>query len=249
MQHSLVSLYGQKPLMLQNFLETRLEQLVSIFGSVFSPYSMDQIHATICGLEHIMLNGLFVNLNFYTLRNEKRIMHMAELLQHLRSSEILPIDVRIGGYKSADNYGFTSNGKHPYERSFLINDDKVVMMGWPVRNGIPAYDLANFRKSFEKYNVLHKWHKTSNDLDNDFYFVLGKIDPGMLRNDEIRTKEHCVRNTLSTSAPFDIRIDMGTLSIVSYKKPDLPASSTNNILLDNFTDTEINNLLDTVWHR
>ena len=59
-------------------------------------------------------------------------MNLEGILDYLRRCGHFPLAVQVGGYGKRD-YPFVSRQARPYERSFSIQGDKVVVMGWPIR--------------------------------------------------------------------------------------------------------------------
>jgi len=62
------------------------------------------------------------------------VMNLEGTLDYLRRCGHFPLEVQVGGYGKRD-YPFISRQSRPYERSFSIQGDKVVVMGWPIRGG------------------------------------------------------------------------------------------------------------------
>ena len=42
-----------------------------------------------------------------------------------------------------------------------------------------AEPLERLRRDMRRFGVLHKWHDPPERIDNDFYFVLGRVDPSL----------------------------------------------------------------------
>ena len=130
-QATLVALYGAKPAAFHELIRRCLQKIAEALGSEFSPYDMDQIHATIVGLEYAAGSALY-NLNFYRYRKKALPMDLPGLRNYLLSGHRLPFCVQIGGFADRD-YPFTTRGLRPHSRSFSIQGDKAVIMGWPIR--------------------------------------------------------------------------------------------------------------------
>lgn len=228
-QTTLVSHYGKKPAALESFLAQCQQLLVAGLSTAFQPYSIDQIHATIIGLEGCRRTDRVENTNFRQLRQEVRRVDPAELLAFLRSSSMPSFDVRIGGYADAEKCAFLSQGKHPHVRSFSIQGAIAVAMGWPADGSNVLDDL---RRSFGRINVLHKWHQTESDFDNDFFFVLGRIDPDLSETEAILSAEQTLRKFLAEIEPFSVRVDLTTLRVVSYSDTQLPLATSRAYVID-----------------
>ncbi|MCL4860773.1 MAG: hypothetical protein KJZ93_15260 [Caldilineaceae bacterium] len=234
-QFALVAFYGEKPTPLANLLTACQEQLRHALGEAFLPYQVEQIHATMAGLESV-IGQPGVNDHFAQLRGEHRVMDFAALLHFLRRGEWSPITVQLGGF--ADRaYPFTSRGRRPFDRSFTIQGDKTVLMGWPVapkRKGKAAWPttLDGLRRAFQAYNVLHKYHAAPADMDNDCYLRLGLLDLACVSSTALPVVAADLRTYLSIRQPLYLPIDHTTLSIVAYTDERLPPASTQAWRID-----------------
>jgi hypothetical protein len=211
-QATLVALYGPKP--------PAFEQLIArcgqAIGRSFSPCGIDQIHATIVGLER---TSALDNLNFHRHRNQTAAMDLPGFLNHLRNSPLLPFRVQIGGFADRD-YPFSSRGSRPYRRSFSIQGDKAVVMGWPIQDRLYPDTLHTLRQAAQPYNILHAYHRDPSDFDNDFYFRIGFVDrtaPG---------PEQDVREILAGADPVILEVTASDLCVASYIDDALPREST-----------------------
>jgi hypothetical protein len=220
---TLVACYGDKSeplralvLDLQNFLGKQL-------GGSFRPYELEQVHATIIGLEGSpQSNGAqLINTNYVELRQERRTMDLTKALDIIQHSPLLPIRIRIGGFQRDVAYGMTSRGQHPYQRSFSFQGDSVVALGWPCLDGDFPPSLDQLRRSFNEANILHKYHALPTDVDNDLFFVLGHVEAARVseRRGEI---EAAVRDRLAGRDPVHVELDRTNLFVVAYTDPQLP---------------------------
>ena len=97
------------------------------------------------------------------------------------------------------------------------------MIGWPVhpaRDGRPAtrewpLTLEELRRSAQRFNVRHRWHRAPADVDNDLYLRLGVLD-GELAQSQREAVEHEMRRALSESPPSTVRISADDLAVVAY---------------------------------
>jgi hypothetical protein len=146
------------------------EKIAEAIGKQFSPYEMAQIHATVVGLERTA-GSASCNLNYQRYRGESVEMDLPGFFNYLSSDAPLPFSIQIGGFANRD-YPFTSRGHRPYDRSFSIQGDKAVVMGWP-RIGRPSMQLPTaaiakteegwlyprtldeIRLTAEEYGILH----------------------------------------------------------------------------------------------
>ena len=240
-QVTLISLYGEKPLELVNLITHCQEMIAEIPGIEFTPYNLQQIHATILGLEQVAGTQMH-NLNLAKYRNQSQKMDVYRFLDCLRTSDKIPFQIQIGGFKHCD-YPFTSRGQRPYQRSFSVQGDKAVLMGWPVCNH--TLDVSNttyldlpretylypstldqLRKAAQAFNILHAYHRTPTDVDNDFYFRIGLLNPETLNDSSKKSLENSFREFLSKTTPIIVQITLFNLYVASYEDEKLPLNST-----------------------
>jgi hypothetical protein len=246
-QVTLVALYGHKSADLTEMVATYQEQIAVKLGDKqivdkldknFKPYHMAQIHATIIGLEG-RIGSPSQNLNFSKHRNTQKRMDFDGLLTLLRTGSFLPFQIQIGGFQDRE-YPFVSRGQRPYDRSFSIQNDMAVLMGWPLRgqpltnknesNSIQEsriYPLAldDLRRAGQNFNILHAWHRTVADVDNDFYFRIGIIKKAPLDPSVKQDLENKIRQSLSEKALI-IEVTLEDLYVASYEDETLPLRST-----------------------
>lgn len=230
-QVSLVAFYKEKQEYLSSFLNDLNNKLKQCLGSSYTAYSVNQIHATLIGLERLQRPNEIYNFNFHTNYGVERVMHIQETLRHIDNTSLLPIPIKIGGYLTNTDYGFTSFGQHPWNRTFTIHENKIILMGWPVHTAIDSYPLANLRRSFEEFGILHKWHRKPLEIDNDCYFVLGLIEPGANCAIKVTKTLLTMRNHLAEITPVTLTLTKDTLSFVSYTDITLPSTTTRNLTI------------------
>jgi hypothetical protein len=196
--------------------------LRDLLGETFRPYALEQVHATIIGLEGTLRNdSQLINTNYLELRQEARVMDLTKALDVIQHAPLLPMSIRIGGYRSEGHYGFTSRNQHPHLRSFSLQGDKAVTVAWPYQDGRPRSSLDRLRRSFNEANILHKYHAATRDTDNDLFFVLGHVEA--LGTTERQDIETAMRSLLADRDPLDVLLDKTKLSLVAYSDPELPA--------------------------
>ena len=222
MQVTVVAHYGQKSAPMADFIRRCQNELAKGLLAAFRPYEVDQVHATLMGLEGYRWHDGIVNRNFLERRNERRQMNLAAAIAFLQSGSLPAIHIRIGGYKPDVDYGFTSQGQHPYLRSFSVHGEIAVAMGWPIA-GDPILD--RLRRQFNKMNIWHKRHDTEVDIDNDFYFVLGRIDRRVVTDKQVIAVEDNLRQLLVATDPITIEMGRSSLSIVGYLDKQLPMTT------------------------
>lgn len=152
-------------------------------------------------------------------------MSPEKLLDFLRSDKFPAFNIRVGGYREDLNYGFLSQNKHPYFRSFSIQNEIAVAMGWPFDGDRFPNTLDTLRHDFNKVNVLHRWHRTPEAIDNDFYFVLGRVDRRFLSEAVIRKVENEMRDFMAGLNNRVFTIDQTVLSIIGYLDTQLPVQT------------------------
>jgi hypothetical protein len=231
MQVTLVAYYGSKPTEISNFLRLCQDKLCAILLSAFHPYDMEQVHATIIGLEGIPNDTEVLNLNFREINKKDKPMNPDKIMSFLERTKLIPFEVRIGGYRHYQSFPFSSRSQHPYIRSFSVQGPIAVAMGWPVAEKSYPPVLERLRRQFQKNNVLHKWHNAPKTVDNDFYFVLGRIDRDHITKIRMQELQELMRQTLAGIEPLLIPIERENLSIVGYYDNQLPHSTSSKISL------------------
>lgn len=231
MQVTLVAYYGAKPPAIAALVQSLQEELSRQLGAAFEPYKVEQVHATIIGLEAYRRGAEILNLNFQELRGERRSMSLPDILRFLDTTQRLPFEVQIGGFSPTIVYPFTSRSEHPYFRSFSLQGSIVVAMGWPVCGERYRQCLDALRKCFNDFNVLHKYHRIDNDLDNDFFFVLGRVERNLVSEGQIQDTQHAMREKLAMREPVLVSVGREVLSFALYEDPQLPLGSTTSIPL------------------
>jgi hypothetical protein len=222
MQVTLVSYYGEKSGKVLEFIRCCQDELSRLLLSAFRPYEVEQVHATIIGLEGCRLGGKIRNENFGTFYQEERFMSAGELLDVLRSNDFPSFDIRIGGYRHHEDYGFLSQSRHPYLRSFSVQGSIAVAMGWPYDEEQYSDVLERLRRRFNELNILHRWHRKPSDEDNDFYFVLGRVDRRFVSDIQIKQVEEQMRLFLTGVNDLKIPVTKDALSIVGFLDTQLP---------------------------
>lgn len=218
-----VALYGAKDDPFKTMLATVQKIVRRETGDEFQPYTLEQIHGTLVGLngltdEH---GGTLVNKHNYEVTGSTQAMAPGRALEIIRSSLVTPMRIRIGGHKAADEAKFSSRGEHPYERMFSFQDRALVLVGWPVSTieaGVSEKPLDDLRRRMNEANILHLYHETGNDIDNDLHFVIGHLKgPASAgSSDAVRA----VRAYLSEN-PVEINVGVGQASVIVSRSPAL----------------------------
>ena len=223
MQVTLVSFHGEKPDELASLIRDCQNKLLESLKSAFLPYHLDQVHGTVVGLEGWRFAERIQNKNYLDLRRETRLVDPTVLLEFVRSDNFPSIPLAIGGYQHGEDYGFVSRGDHPYQRSFSFRRDIAVAMGWPTERSEP---LDKLRREFNTVNVLHKEHPTKTAVDDDYYFVLGRVDRRFAADALLKDTAESIRAFLA-DRPALITISRNALSIVAYLDTQLPLDTSS----------------------
>jgi hypothetical protein len=238
MQVTVVALYGEKRSDLAALIARCQELCRGVLGVGFRSYDPFQIHATIFGLERKVGSPLY-NANFSKYQGRDLVMDLPGILDYLRHCDRFPLQVQVGGYGKRD-YPFTSRQACPWERSFSIQGDKVVVMGWPIcgepfqqppasirEARLYPLTLDAVRRAAQAYGVLHAYHRDLTDIDNDLFFRIGLLADRTSLTTRVRdTLEAEVRQFLSIQPPLILDIRLDQVSVVLYEEDTLPPSST-----------------------
>ena len=238
MQFTLVAYYGDwgkwnqgkdkdggKPTNIAELI-TNIQNLIDHnLGNAFRRYELPQIHGTIVGLEGFRTDTGIINANYLSARHERKIIDFTTLFDTFKQSSYLPINIQIGGFDHTKVYPFTSQGLHPYLRSFAIRGNISVAMGWPCEENSYPMKLDSFRRCLNDANILHKYHSSANSIDNDFFFVLGRVARSLLSEERILKTQDKLREHLAGVSIQPIQIERNHLSIIGYDDPQLPEGS------------------------
>ena len=141
------------------------------------PYSLEQVHATLIALDGVRDPGTGAIVNEYLLAHAgvPREMDLPRVMDILARRFATPLRVRIGGFRPDQEIPFTSRGQHLAMRTFSVQGNAFVLMGWPGRlaRREPARPLDELRREMNAANVRHKYHVRATDVDNDLYLVVG----------------------------------------------------------------------------
>lgn len=228
---SLVALYGAKPGALKYVLESIWRKIKSTeLGACFKPYSLEQVHSTLIGMESLPGSNPPIHANRLKKLKVKTEMNFSGFAE--RVANALPLVIQIGGFEPSFD-GFTSLGALPYARSFQINwkSGRVILMGWPMEegSGIANQQLLTLRETMETHHhIQHKY-----EGDNDFYMVLGQLESLDSYSESVRTTlraeakqvEDSIRSQLANH-PLNLRLEISEISLVRYKEETLDLDST-----------------------
>jgi hypothetical protein len=213
MQVTLAAYYGDKPAELAQLIADLQAMLASALRSAFQPYQVGQVHGTLIGLEGYRVGEKVKN-------NQSQLLVDPQKLLSFARSEIPAIKVRVGGYGHNQEFPFSSRRTHPYIRSFSVQQEIAVAIGWPVDYS-NSIDELRWRFA-EVLNVRHKWHKQVGDCDNDFFFALGRIDHQRTDAMQLQGAVEQVRSSLAELDGVLLTISVDTLHFVAYQDTRLP---------------------------
>jgi hypothetical protein len=218
-----VALYGTKKGPLKELLQAVQEIVHRQLGAEFHPYTLDQIHSTLIRLDWFTdsRTGLAVNTRYYEVIGSADPMVPALALEILRSFGESPHRIRIGGYRPGSQAVFSSHGMHPYDRMFSVRGQAFVLIGWPaatIVDGISAKPLDDLRRKMKDANILHWYHESPTDIDNDFHLVVGHhadAQPVKPREAAEAVREYLAEN------PVEIDVGIDQVSIIASDSPTL----------------------------
>jgi hypothetical protein len=221
---TIVAYYGRKPPQLLDFLVRVQTRIGMALGSAFEPYESRQVHATIVGLEGVLRRDQLLNQNFLALRGQAKAVSLIDVIDLLHDTKLLPMEIQIGGFRPGVDYGFLSRGLSPSVRSFSLRNGIAVGIGWPVANGRYPDTLDRLRRAFQDIHVLHKYHQTASDVDNDLYFVLGRYSANV-SDVSLDGAEREIAQYFSAN-PRILPLRLEDLSVASYTDEALPMTAT-----------------------
>ena len=101
-------------------------------------------------------------------------MDLPRVMDILARRFAAPLRVRIGGFRPDQAAPFTSRGQHLAERTFSVQDEAFVLVGWPTDSLAGAgRPLDELRREMNAAGVLHRYHARADDVDNDLHLVVG----------------------------------------------------------------------------
>jgi hypothetical protein len=206
---SAVALYGPKAEPLRSSLAEVQALIAAQAGDSFRPYSLDQVHATLIALNGIRdpETGVVVN-EYYLEHTGTRLEMNLERAGRILSGH-LPLRVRIGGYREDQAVPFFSRGQHLFVRTFSVRANAFVLIGWPP---VPGRPLDRLRREMNAANVLHRYHQRADDIDDDFYLVVGHHDGAP--PEALERAVGAVRDKLSAN-PIDLDVRAGDVKVVA----------------------------------
>ncbi|MEM9272447.1 MAG: hypothetical protein AAGA80_05715 [Cyanobacteria bacterium P01_F01_bin.143] len=238
---SLVAFYGDKPWLLSQLIKNIQDYLTRL--PEFIPYQIEQIHATVLGCEGWKTASGIISKWFYQRRKEIRYLDGVGWVEYLQDHGFRSFDVYLGGYDRDRDYNFLSRHKHPYHRSFQlqkVNETSYIpiLIGWPQRKGLITQELDQLRRDAQRFNLLHKYHEQTDNIDNDFYLRLGTINSS-LSAEAIAAVEHHVREALRTRPSIKLSFSQDNLAFAQYQDLSLALATTKIISLREITGEQL----------
>ena len=171
---SAVAFYGPKTGRLRE-LVTEVQALIAEHvGADFRPYTLDQVHATLIALNGVRAGGTVVNEYLLEHAGVRREMDLPRVMDILARRFAVPLRVRIGGFRPEQAVPFTSRGQHLAERTFSVQGEAFVLVGWPTDSIFGAgRPLDELRREMNAAGALHRYHARPADVDNDLHLVVG----------------------------------------------------------------------------
>ena len=210
---SAVAFYGPKTGRLREFLTGVQALIAEHVGGDFRPYTLEQVHATLIALNGVREGGTIVNEYMLEHTGERREMDLPLVMDILARRFATPLRVRIGGFRPEQAVPFTSRGQHLAERTFSVQGEAFVLVGWPADSlcgaGMPVDEL---RREMNAAGVLHRYHSRPADVDNDLHLVVGHhagAPAGALAR-----ATAAVRDKLAAD-PADLAIGLSDIKIVA----------------------------------
>jgi hypothetical protein len=200
-RRTVVAWYETLPAALDR-LVARLQDLTAAhLGAGFAPRDPGQVHATLVGLERCGAP-----------------FDPAPLAAHLRAVLARPLTVQFGGFPP-DDLRMLSRGSSLHERAFGAGAGRVVLMGWPVVDGVPCAAVADVRDGCAALGVTHRYGR-----DPDVYMVVGDVTDAA--PDRVAALEAVARAELAVEA-VRVPLSAADLALVTYDDPTLPRASTS----------------------
>ena len=171
---SAVAFYGPKTGRLRELLTGVQALIAEHVGAGFRPYTLEQVHATLIALNGVREAGTIVNEYLLEYAGVRREMDLPRVMDILTRRFAAPLRVRIGGFRPEAAVPFTSRGQHLAERTFSVQGEAFVLVGWPTDSLAGAgMALDELRREMNAAGALHRYHAGPGDVDNDLHLVVG----------------------------------------------------------------------------
>lgn len=217
---SVVALYGPKAEPFRSLI-TEVQRMIRshVGDELFSPYALEQVHATLISLDGVREpdspGSAVLNANFLTRAGERRLMDIDQAMEILTTFFATPLPVRIGGYRRDDPVPFLSRGQHLHDRTFSVQGDAFVLLGWPTSPGLP---LNALRRELNSAGILHSYHQRPQDIDGDMHIVLGHHSGAP--KEALDQAVHAIRDMLAVH-PVTFDIALSDVRVIAANSPTL----------------------------
>ena len=219
-----------KPAALAALLEKLQELTAGHFGGAFETYDIEQIHATLIGLESEAVDQTSTEV----ISSKRVFSRHALALNEIDSSvpvrpvapleevwrvhtSILnerPIQLRFGG----------SASPHRYRAAFQVGRTSVIVVGWPLSPDGSGFDDAIWQCRRRIGATTGYVHKYALERDNDVYLVLGRLR-SRPDDEAFEALENAGRELL-LQREVVVTLDVGSTRLVEYSDHRLPPGST-----------------------
>lgn len=231
-----VSFYGTKDEALMELID-EVQRIVRRSASgKFIPYSLEQIHGTLVSFSPIddLGNGRLLNEHFHDVTGIAVPIDASKALSILQDHLKSPYKIRLGGHQFNGNPTFLSRGQHPYNRMFSAQGGALVLIGWPVstiKHGLAEAPLNELRRAMNRAGIMHLYHETTTDIDNDLHMVIGHYDDTPAEAVSVAVNE--VRSYL-VEHPVEFEMSINQVTIIATDTPTLaPTKFRGHIPADN----------------
>ena len=210
---SAVAFYGPKTGRLRELLIGVQALIAEHVGAGFRPYTLEQVHATLIALNGVREGGTIVNEYLLEHAGVRREMDLPRVMDILARRFAAPLRVRIGGFRPDQAVPFSSRGQHLAERTFSVQGEAFVLVGWPADSLAGAgRPLDELRREMNAAGVLHRYHARADDVDNDLHLVVGHHAGA--RASALARATAAVRDKLAAD-PADLAIGLSDVKIVA----------------------------------
>lgn len=221
-----VSFYGTKDEALMELLNEVQGIVYRFVGDKFIPYSLGQIHGTLVSFSPVedLGDDSLLNEHFHDVTGIAVSIDASKALSILQDQLRSPCKIRLGGHEFNGNSTFLSRGQHPYNRMFSAQGDALVLIGWPVSTitrGLAEAPLNELRRAMNRAGIMHLYHESTTDIDNDLHMVIGHCDDGPAEAVSAAVNE--VRSYL-VGHPVEFEMSINRVTIIAADTPTLSST-------------------------
>ncbi len=238
---SLVAFYGRKPPDFTALIHALQQNLSNLLPGNFESLNLESIHATLLGCEGLKTKFGILSKWYLERRSESRYLDLSGFLNWMEHNQQLPLKIQFGNYNLTVDYGFLSRGLHPYQRSLIVQNQLVVLTGWPVNLGKIGLNLDQIRRDAQTFNLLHKYHHIPDAVDNDCYLRIGTLKQE-ISGEKVKTVEQKMQEILSQYQHIYYSISPKNLTFIRYENFNLPPQTTKALPLTEATVSQLENL-------